>query len=195
MIAIDSASRIVAWNAAAESLFGRAAGAVLGQCCADVLGWRDRHGNLVCNRKCEVGRRAARLLPSGTQRVLATSGSGRDLWVTVSTLVLPRVHHRYCRLVHFVREVAFTPLEEAARQPANADPGPHELVRSLTTREHDVLDLLSTGAATKVIASRMGISEITVDNHVAHILAKLKVHTRLEAVVMALRARGVRPDA
>jgi DNA-binding CsgD family transcriptional regulator len=62
-------------------------------------------------------------------------------------------------------------------------------MRGLTPREIEVLELLTTGAANMEIATRLGISPTTARNHVAHILAKLKVRSRLEAVALALRER------
>jgi PAS domain S-box-containing protein len=113
MVAIDSVSRIVAWNDAATSLFGHAREDVLGRCCAEVLRWRDRHGNAVCGHDCVVSRQAGTGRPGSTLQLMARTCSGQALWVSVSSLVLPREYHHICQVVHFMREVSFTPLEEA----------------------------------------------------------------------------------
>ena len=65
-----------------------------------------------------------------------------------------------------------------------------EAVESLTTRERDVLQMLSHGLGNKEIAARLKISEHTVKFHVASILGKLGASTRTEAVSLALR-RGL----
>lgn len=57
----------------------------------------------------------------------------------------------------------------------------------LTRREHEVLVKLSEGLATQAIADALSISHVTVRNHVARILVKLGVHSRLAAVALALR--------
>jgi len=189
VIAMDSLSRIVAWNPAATALFGHTPAQVLGKCCADVLRWRDRHGNLVCGSQCAIRKQAARELPGETQEVVATTRSGRAVWVSVSSLVLPRHYHRVCRVVHFAREVTITPLQEAAVRFVHDDQARRQLLRTLTAREHEVLDLLIAGAATAEIAARLSISPVTAKNHIGHILAKLRVRSRLEAVALALRAR------
>lgn len=67
-----------------------------------------------------------------------------------------------------------------------------ELVASLSDREREVLGLLVTGLDRREIAARLTISLNTVRTHVKNILARLGVHSSLEAVSLALRA-GVRP--
>jgi DNA-binding NarL/FixJ family response regulator len=62
-----------------------------------------------------------------------------------------------------------------------------EIAKTLTFREHQVLQLLSAGASNKVIAIRLGLSVHTVKFHVASILAKLDASSRLEAVGIGLR--------
>jgi PAS domain S-box-containing protein len=158
VIAIDSLSRIVAWNPAATHLFGHSRDRVLGKCCADVLRWRDRHGNLVCGPDCAIRKQAARELPGQTQDMLATTISGRAIWINVSSLVLPREYHRTCRVVHFAREVTFTPSQQAATRFVHEDQAHQRLLRGLTPREIEVLELLTTGAANMEIATRLGIS-------------------------------------
>jgi two-component system, NarL family, response regulator YdfI len=65
-----------------------------------------------------------------------------------------------------------------------------ESVEPLTTRERDVLQMLSQGLGNKEIAGRLKISEHTVKFHIASIFGKLGASTRTEAVSIALR-RGL----
>jgi DNA-binding NarL/FixJ family response regulator len=60
----------------------------------------------------------------------------------------------------------------------------------LTTREHEIVELMAEGASNRVIASRLAISRHTVKFHVASVLAKLGARSRAEAVAVALR-RGL----
>ena len=59
----------------------------------------------------------------------------------------------------------------------------------LTDREMEVLRLVATGLNNRDIAKRLYISENTVKNHVRNILEKLQLHSRMEAVVYAVREK------
>ena len=62
----------------------------------------------------------------------------------------------------------------------------------LTERELEVLRLVAEGLDTPDIAARLGISVVTVRNHVGSCIRKLGVHTRTQAVSAAIR-RGIIP--
>jgi DNA-binding NarL/FixJ family response regulator len=57
----------------------------------------------------------------------------------------------------------------------------------LTDRELEVLKLVAHGLNNREIAKRLFISENTVKNHVRNILEKLQLHSRMEAVMYAVR--------
>jgi DNA-binding NarL/FixJ family response regulator len=61
---------------------------------------------------------------------------------------------------------------------------PHHSVH-VTPRQMDVLRHLALGHSTATIAEKLGIATETVRNHVRAIIARLGVHTRLEAVMRA----------
>lgn len=63
-------------------------------------------------------------------------------------------------------------------------PTPH-----LTDREMEVLKLVAQGLNNRDIAKRLFISENTVKNHIRNILEKLHLHSRMEAVVYAVREK------
>jgi two-component system, NarL family, nitrate/nitrite response regulator NarL len=58
----------------------------------------------------------------------------------------------------------------------------------LTRRELDVLSLLVDGLSQSEIAEKLFISPKTVGKHIEHILAKLGVHSRAQAVALAVRS-------
>jgi DNA-binding NarL/FixJ family response regulator len=59
----------------------------------------------------------------------------------------------------------------------------------LTDRELEVLKLVATGMNNRDIAKELFISENTVKNHIRNILEKLQLHSRMEAVVYAVREK------
>ena len=66
------------------------------------------------------------------------------------------------------------------------DPG--VLGTKLTRREQEVLQLLASGLTQQQIAKQLVISSSTVASHIEHVLEKLGVHSRAQAVALALRS-------
>ncbi|MGH9076136.1 MAG: response regulator [Acidimicrobiales bacterium] len=63
----------------------------------------------------------------------------------------------------------------------------------LTNRELEVLRLMARSRSNREIADELFISENTVKNHVRNILEKLHMHSRMEAVLYAVRKRLLEP--
>ncbi|UMG94657.1 response regulator transcription factor [Nocardioides sp. TF02-7] len=61
----------------------------------------------------------------------------------------------------------------------------------LTDRELEVLRLVAKGLSNRDVAQRLAISENTVKNHVRNMLEKLQLHSRMEAVMYAVREKLV----
>ena len=59
----------------------------------------------------------------------------------------------------------------------------------LTERELEVLGLVAQGKGNRDIAGELFISENTVKNHIRNILEKLQLHSRMEAVIYAVREK------
>jgi two-component system nitrate/nitrite response regulator NarL len=112
------------------------------------------------------------------RQISAVIDAGAAAWVTTGD--------GFDRLVHVLRsERAWNDkdkvaVERVARR-ARAEQGPD----LLTAREKDVLSGLMQGETTKEIAARLNVTSATARTHVQNLLAKLGVHTRLQAVAIA----------
>ena len=76
-------------------------------------------------------------------------------------------------------------LREMAHQESNEKDSDESRIRNLTTREHQVIALISEGLKNKQIAERLFISETTVTHHLSSIFSKLHVSDRLELLIYA----------
>ena len=75
----------------------------------------------------------------------------------------------------------------------HAPPALSRDLQALSEREVDVLRLLARGLANHEIAEKLFVSEATVKTHVAHILDKLQVENRVQAVIAAYESGLVGP--
>ena len=83
-------------------------------------------------------------------------------------------------------------IEQFARRPVRADKATTRL-ETLTSRERETLELLARGLSNAEIAARLYVSEATVKTHVAHVLMKLGLRDRVQAVIFSYEAGLVVP--
>ena len=130
------------------------------------------------------------------ETILECAEAGASGYVTLDAsldeLVDAIVRIAACELVcpPKVAAMLFRSISERERRDAAASE-----TGALTTRERQVLAFLTRGLTNKEIASTLNISQATVKNHVHHLLEKLDVGTRAQAVARAQIGAGRRRDA
>jgi PAS domain S-box-containing protein len=189
--AVDFNQRIVYWNRKAERLLGYPASEVLGRHCYDLIAGGDHAGHPFCGSDCPVIECARRGRAAENYDVCTRTASGQRRWINVSIVVLKGRSVRSTITVHLFRFVSArwrTEMQGHRALPQLTPGSSTNALRSgsrLTRRESEVLQLLATGLSTPRIADILGVSRATVRNHVERLLAKLGVHSRVEAVAYA----------
>lgn len=179
---VDSDGVIRAWNAAAEEAFDLTASDACGRACWQVLAGKDGHGNDYCCEGCPLLQMALAGKPVHRGELFFADGNGKLNPYSIGTLLLRGARPVDPAVVHILQRRYREPSKK--RRDRRGYAGNHAR-GEITPRELEVLRLLGDGTATEEIGRTLCISTSTARNHVQHILHKLHVHSRLEAVVTA----------
>jgi len=183
---VDRHGVIVLWNKAAETSLGFPASKALGQKCWKLLSGQDQFGNRYCCKHCPLREMNFRHEPVHGFRSSFKTASRQTRqfdvsWLTVIDEPGNEMLLHICRL-------------EMENQDAGKvlSPDLHPLVDELGTlsqRETEVLKLLAEKVSTRNIATSMSISTRTVRTHIQHLMYKLRVHKRRDAIELARRLK------
>jgi DNA-binding CsgD family transcriptional regulator len=171
----------------------------MGKHCYDVIAGGDHLGHPFCGSDCPVIECARKGRAPENYDVHTRKAAGTSCWINVSIIVLKGRTARSTIAVHLFRDVTTRRRGELELRQALSEAGAQDHEREsiggaaarLTRREAEVLQMLACGLDNRTIGETLGVSPTTVRNHIEHLLAKLGVHSKLEAVVYAARHRLV----
>ncbi len=178
--AVDRRGDIVLWNKAAEESLGVPSTLALGKKCWKLLRGEDAYGNRHCCEHCPIREMAFRHEPVNSfQSSFKTASNGHEQFDVSCLTIFDQPGNEL--LLHICHPKS-DPLVSGYSQFSS---GSHP--DTLSQREIEVLGLLADKISTKDIASRLTISIRTVRTHIQHLMYKLHVHKRCEAVKVGKR--------
>jgi hypothetical protein len=172
---------------------------VVGQRCFEVISGGDYEGQRFCRRNCPTITSAKKGKPVGNYDFLTRRKDGAPIWLNVSIILPPVGGRNGVCAVHVFRDVSERRRSEQLAQMtletvawfSGGDEGDADEALSRRGRLSPSVSwrccLLASGVATEDIAVSLRVSRSTARNHIESILAKLGVHSRLQAVVYASR--------
>jgi DNA-binding CsgD family transcriptional regulator/PAS domain-containing protein len=186
---------IRSWNARAQELLGHPQRAVLGRQMDELLEPRDIHGNRFPVSRTPYLQMVLQGDPINPFSVILRAASGERVPATASVVVVCAVRPGDHQIVYLLQrrgrrrrsdEVIDRLLSRRDwRQAVAADPAAWSARQPLTPRQLEVLRRLCAGASLDEIATSLSTSIHTVRNHLQAIFAKLRAHSRAEAVAKA----------
>lgn len=200
-VATDEAGGIIFWNRAAEKAFGLSAARVEGEVFPEVVQGRDLFGNRLLHEQDRFRSIVQRGEAVRSFVFEARNRRGEALRLAASVVVVLGPGAA-CHLVYFLRPVRSrrktdlvaartgdgrSRLSLLSRSDPIREAGSGS--RPLTRRQAEILESFADGKTIGEISGALGISPNTVRNHAQAILERLEVHSRVEAVALALRQR------
>jgi DNA-binding NarL/FixJ family response regulator len=125
------------------------------------------------------------ILAAGVRGYIVKSDSDRDLIVAVEALS----NHK----PFFTPRATELMLNGLDQRPGSTGVLPQSLSDRLTSREREIVQLLSEGKSSKEVASDLSISVKTAETHRANIMRKLEIHSVSELVRYAVRNQIIEP--
>jgi len=197
MFAVDGNQRVIFWNRACESLTGVSSVQAIGSSCHETLQGHDPSGRSFCRPNCPLGQLAKGGPPPSPFSMRIPARDKGKIQLNVGTMLMPSPVDKEWMVVHVLRRGhCNSPAPVRDHLNSNLIGKEHQGARNehpahglslLTDREREILRLLTHGLATEAISGHLHISMTTVRNHIQRLMAKLNVHSRIEAVTCAHR--------
>ena len=188
----NGAGRIIAWNRAAEACLGHRSSDITGQYCYHVLCGKDAAGTPYCRKACRLRRIACLNVPVKIPDLWLQGESTRRPF-PFKYAVIPICASKRGKIVQMLHLLKPPDARRDAECPPDMTTRAVSRARDhrLTLREREVLRLLCDGRRTAEIAETLFISVHTVRSHIQHILRKMDVHDKLQAILRARRQKLV----
>ncbi len=197
--AVDQDQRIAYCNSAWAQYVGISRDEALGQPCMDFLKVSDPQGKRLCRVDCGPQLNARSGVCPIASRIRVRSTGHPDEWLSCNYTVLDTGDSSFLML--HVAEIVTDMMDAwlllskiAGRAQTGESPlgtgsprtwrRPPTVLDGLTLRENDVLRCLGNGMTTEQMATELALSKNTIRNYVKGVLAKLGVHSRVEAVAV-----------
>lgn len=195
LLILDVRGRALFANATARKLLELTGQELRDRRCFELFAGHDVQGNSFCSKSCAVMKMARQREPARHFDLEVATRSGRKRWFSVTTLLeLNSTDRTDPSIIHIFRPIQVPPLTDGAARYGRLDAASRlESVSAvmkkfpLSRRQAEILALLTQGLVAKEIGVQLGLSTATVRTHIQHILCKLGVHSKLEAVTLVLR--------
>lgn len=178
--AVNRNGVVVLWNEASERVFGYPEEEALGKKCWELLCGHDINGNRYCFENCPLIEMAFLHEPVHAFKSSFDTSSHQQKQFSVSCLTVYDQPGDEM-LLHICHPERPHHDEDHHETPTRTRP------ESLSQREIEVLALLASGVGTREVAKQLSISTRTVRTHIQHLMYKLQVHNRRDAIIEGRR--------
>ncbi len=197
LFTIDRDQQVTFWNQACEDLTGVSAAQATGRACHEILQGQDCSGRPFCGPDCPVAKLSKGGPSPAKFSIRISAGEAGRVQLNVGTMLVPSGVEGEWMVVHFMQRghckssvgsldrINMGAQLNGKNYPIGAPGSSSQGVGLLTEREREILCLMAYGQTTDVISQRLHISVTTVRNHIQRLMAKLNVHSRVEAVSCA----------
>lgn len=191
VVGIDGSQRVRFWNSASERFFGLSLEEVKDRSCHSIIGGSDLNGAVFCSPDCLLFKRLRKGELVSDYDLVVRGPGNEPVVANVGAVLVPetrRTKNQPLAFLLFRRVDSYRLIKRLAAEPCLRGDGSRLSKYQISTREMEVLSMAAAGERTPGIAGRLSISETTVRNHFKKIFFKLGVHSRTEAISLALRS-------
>jgi DNA-binding CsgD family transcriptional regulator len=194
LFVVDEQRRILFINELAAELIDKDTQSVEGSPCWEVMALRTLDGKRFCNQECRPWQDACDGNPDTRFHLAYRNPAGSISEIYLRPILLSPPGEGTAALLHVIRPAnPATDLQPSETDGSRAEDRQNQmkghLRDTLTDRETEVLQLLASCHSTADISDKLGISPVTVRNHLQNVMRKLDVHKRLDAVVAWMTGR------